>query len=266
MRIEGSRLESLLAQAGEQQHVVGGPKEVQRGHGGALRAAQVATAAQAQSALSVHLSSSGQALSAVVGSAGLVASARTQGSSHVMNVGGRGGSNPPPQPQLQTIRHIVEQVTGKQIGVFNGVDLGPMTQVGGPASATDPAAALAVAYQASRARQYSASGTVTAADGARIGFTVTLTLESRLADRQRIDVQVSHVGSATPEPPAEPEVEHAGPGSELLGHTFLFDLGIAGGHDADQPQMIGSGSVAFEETKMFSVQDVQAALRSIKVI
>jgi hypothetical protein len=266
MRIEGSRLESLLAQAGEQQHVMGGPKEVQRGHGGALRPAQAATAAQAQSALSVHLSSSGQALSAVVGSAGLVATGRTQGSSYVMDVGGRGGSNSPPLPQLQTIRRIVEQATGKQLSVLNGMNLGPVTEIGGPASPTDPAAAIArVASQLNRALQYAASGTAMAADGANIGFSVSLTLESRLTGRQHINVQVSHVGSvAAPKP--EPEVQHAGPVSDLQGHTFVFDLGVADADNAEQVQVVGSGKVVFDQTKMFSVQDLQAALRSIKVI
>jgi hypothetical protein len=263
MRIDGPRLESLLAQAGEQH--VGGPKEAQRGNGAAVRPVQAATATQVQSALSVHLSASGQALSAVVGSAGLVATARTQGSSHAMDVGGRGGGNSPPTPQIQTIRRIVEQVTGKQIGVFNGVDLGPMTQigagvpVGSPPSGTDVAAALAAAYEARQTLQYAANGTVTAADGARIGFSVTMTLESRLAHHQRLDVRVNHVGSATPEP--EPEVAHAGPGSDLQGHGFSFDVGVAVPDDTGRPELIGSGTVVFDAAA--AEQDIKAALGGV---
>lgn len=281
MRIEGAGLESMLVHSVDQPYVAG-PREGPRGQGG-VRAAQSVTDSQEQSALAVHLSASGQALSAAVGSAGLNATARTQGSSHAMDVGsGHGRSAALPVSQAQTLQRIVEQVTGQRLGVFNGVDLRSLAQVGagvlagGPASTTDPAAALALVYQASQLQQYAASGMATAADGTRVGFTVTLTLDGRLAHSRHLHMRFSRLGGALPQPEPEPALEpkaevepavaHAGPSSELLGHTFVFDLGVANSADADQVQMVGNGSVAFNQTKTFSVEDLQAALRSIKVV
>ena len=287
MRIEGSRPETLLAQVAGDQYLAGGIKEGLRGNAGGLRVQQVAAAAQsAFSAFSVHLSTTGEAMAAVVGAAGLAATSRAQASSHAMSVGTRNSRAELPAPQFQTIRHIVEQVTGKQIGAFNGIDLGPMAAlggtsagtVGGPASPTDPAAALGQILAANRLMKYAATGTVTAADGARIGFTVMVTLESRLADRQSIQVSVSHVGGAPaaaepgpkpeskPEPAPAPEVDHEGTGSDLEGHGFRFRF-KADPNPAGQPRFMGTGLVVFEKAVAPpTAEDVKAALRGLQVI
>jgi hypothetical protein len=286
MRIEGSRAETLLAQAASDQYLAGSTKEGPRGNAGGLRAQQAASAAQAQTAFSVHLSTTGEAMAAVVGAAGLSATSRAQASSHAMSIGTRNVGAALPVPQFQTIRRIVEQVTGKQIGAFNGIDLGPMAPlggsnagvVGGPASATDPAAALGQILAANRLMKYAATGTVTAADGARIGFTVMVTLESRLADRQRIDVSVSHVGGGAavaepapkpepePEPEPAPEVDHDGTGSDLEGRGFRFRF-KADPNPAGQPRLMGTGLVVFEKAVASpTVEDVKAALRGLQVI
>lgn len=283
MRIEGSRPETLLAQVASDQYLAVTTKEGPRGNAGGLRAQQASSAAQAaQTAFSVHLSTTGEAMAAVVGAAGLAATSRAQASSHAMSIGTRNVNASLPVPQFQTIRRIVEQVTGKQIGAFNGIDLGPMAAlgavnagaIGGPASPTDPAAALGQILAANRLMKYAASGTVTAADGARIGFTVMVTLESRLADRQRIDVSVSHVGGAPaaaepaskPEPPPAPEVGHEGEGSDLEGHGFRFRF-KADPNPAGQPRLMGTGLVVFEKAAPPpTAEDVKAALRGLQVI
>ncbi|WP_156901264.1 hypothetical protein [Azohydromonas australica] len=237
-----------------------------------MRAQQAVTAAQAQTAFSVHLSTTGEAMAAVVGAVELAATSRTQATSHATNIGARNSSRTPPVPQLQTIQRIVEQVTGKRIGGFSGIKLGPMAAlggaVGGPASTTDPAAALGKIVEANRLMRYAASGTVTAADGARIGFTVMLTLESRLADRQSVDVNVSHVGVATPtpEPAPKPEVDYGGTGSDLEGQGFRFRF-KADPNPAGQPRLMGTGLVVFEKAVAPpTVEDVKAALRGMQVI
>lgn len=132
MRVEGSRPETLLAQVAGDQYLAASTKEGPRGNAGGLRVQQVATAAQAAfSAFSVHLSTTGEAMAAVVGAAGLAATSRAQASSHAMSVGTRNSRTELAAPHFQTIRNIVEQVTGKQIGAFSGIDLGPMAALGG---------------------------------------------------------------------------------------------------------------------------------------
>lgn len=268
MRIEGSRPETLLAQlANEQQHV-GGLKEGNRNSGGSVRYAQGATTAQAQSALSVHLSTTGQAMAAVVGKAGLTATDRAQASSHTMDVGAR-SSGVSAMPELQMMQNIVQHVTGKRIGVFNGIDLGPMALVGGSAvSASNLAGAGSQFTPISQLVRYASAGTVTTADGARVGFSVVVTLDGRPPEVQSVDVSIGRVKAGKPEPKPDLEVMHAGPASDLLGHGFRFDLGVADGNGAGRPQMIGSGAVVFEKTssKAFTVDDLKAALRTIQVV
>ncbi|WP_298235002.1 hypothetical protein [uncultured Azohydromonas sp.] len=276
MRVEGSRPETLLAQLASEQQLLGGAKEGHRNSGGGVRHAQAVAPAQAQSALSVHLSTAGQAMANVVGSAGLTATARTQASSYAMDIGA-GGNGMLPLPQLHTVQSIVEQVTGKRVGVFNAIDLGPMALIGGSAALVSELTEAGLQFApGSQLMRYASSGAVTTSDGLRVGFSVVVTLVGRPPEVHSVDVSVNRVegGASEPEPQPElkpklePEAVHAGPASDLLGHGLRFDLGMAVANGTGRPQMIGSGMVVFEKTasKAFTVEDVKAALRTIRVI
>jgi hypothetical protein len=273
MRIEGSRPETLLAQVAGDQYLAANTKEGPRGNAVGLRVPQVATAAQAAfSAFSVHLSTTGEAMAAVVGSAGLAATSRAQASSHAMSVGTRTSRTELAAPQFQTIRNIVEQVTGKQIGAFSGMDLGPMAALsGGGSVGTARASAQQQSIEANRLMRFTANGSVRAADGAHIGFTVMVTLESRLAAHPLIDVSIGRVSNPTaqpepaPEPPA-PEVDHEGSSADLEGRGFRFRF-KADPNPAGQPRLMGTGQVVFEKAaKTPTVDDVKAALRGMQAI
>lgn len=274
MRIEGLRPETLLAQVASEQQLLGGAKEGHRNGGGAMRHAQAVPTAQAQSALSVHLSTAGQAIADVVGSAGLTATDRAQASSYAMDIGSD-GNGMLHLPQLHMIQSIVEQVTGKRIGVFNGIDLGPMALVGGSAALVSELTGAGSQFAPSRPlTRYTSTGAVTTGDGLRVGFSVVVTLVGRPPEVQSVDVSVNRIegGASEPEPQPEPKLEleaaHAGPASDLLGHGLRFDLGMAAANGTGRPQMIGSGVVVFEKTasKAFTVDDVKAALRTIQVV
>lgn len=241
MQIAGSSLQPLLTQAAGP---APGVREAQRSLD--QRSAMATTAGQA--AVSVHISAAGRVAAAVMGTAGLAATARAQGTAQALSADGHGSSHVTLAPQSQAIRRIVEQMTGKQIGVFNSVDLGPLVQTagggGGGNQAPTPgesAAAAAVLAQINALLQFSASGMVTAQDGARIGFTVLMELEEQAMSVHSLKVRINHLGMATP------EVSYAGPASELAGHAFSFDLGTAATEVQDGPQIFGTGVVAFEE-------------------
>lgn len=135
---------------------------------------------------------------------------------------------------------------------------------------TDQASAQKQSIEANRLMRYTASGSVRAADGTHIGFTVLVTLESRLAAHPLIDVSIGRVSNPTaepaptPEPP--PEVDHEGSGADLEGHGFRFRF-KADPNPAGQPRLMGTGLVVFEKTdKTPTVEDVKAALRGMQVI
>jgi hypothetical protein len=257
VKIASSGLQSLLAQAGGHST---GAKEVQRV--GNERAAMANAASPAQAAVSVHISAAGRAASAVSGTAGLAATARTQGTLQTMDAALRQNSNSAvPRAQIDTIRRIVEQVTGKQLGVFNSADLGPMAQINSIAqqliSATAAAAisgagsSASSTYEASQLMTFSSSGMVAAQDGAQIGFTVLLELEMVRSQirRQSIDVRVNHIGMASP------QAKYAGSSADLLGHAFSFDVGVDDGEGGDRPLMLGAGVVAFDPQPVANTED-----------
>lgn len=260
MQIAGSGLQPLLTQAAGP---APGVREVQREV--ADRSTMSTTAGQA--AVSVHISAAGRVAAAVMGTAGLSATARAQGTAQALSAEGHSSTRVNLAPQAQAIRRIVEQMTGKQIGVFNSVDLGPLVQIAGgqaaaqatsAASDSAAAAAAALASQIGALLQFSASGMVTAQDGARIGFTVLMELADKAMSVQSLKVRINHLGMPSP------EVSYAGPSSDLAGHAFTFDLGsAAAGDDGEGPQIFGGGVVAFEAAEASataaSVTDSSAA-------
>jgi hypothetical protein len=242
VQIAGSGLQPLLTQAAGP---APGVREVQREV--ADRSTMSTTAGQA--AVSVHISAAGRVAAAVMGTAGLAATARAQGTAQALSAEGHSSTRVNLAPQAQAIRRIVEQMTGKQIGVFTSVDLGPLVQVAGggqaaaqatSAASDSAAAAAALASQIGALLQFSASGMVTAQDGARIGFTVLMELADKAMSVQSLKVRINHLGMPSP------EVSYAGPSSDLAGHAFTFDLGSAAGEDGEGPQIFGGGVVAFE--------------------
>lgn len=240
MQIAGSSLQPLLTQASGP---APGVRETQRSVD--QRSAMATTAGQAS--VSVHISAAGRVAAAVMGTAGLAATARTQGTAHALSVDSHGRSHVTLAPQSQAIRRIVEQMTGKQIGAFNTVDLGALVQTagGGAAQASasgESAAAAQVISQLNALLQFSASGMVTAQDGAKIGFTVLMELEDRAMSVRSLKVRINQLGMAPP------EVSYDGPASDLAGHAFTFDLGQAASEGQEGPQIFGAGVVAFEDT------------------
>lgn len=240
MQIAGSSLQPLLTQA---TGPAPGARELQRS---VDQRSQMATTA-GQAAVSVHISAAGRVAAAVMGTAGLAATARAQGSSQALSADGHSRNHMTLAPQAQAIRRIVEQMTGKQIGVFNSVDLGPLVQTAGASAASQPpsdsqsAAAAALLSQINALLQFSASGMVLSQDGARIGFTVLMELEDKANTIHSLKVRINHLGMATP------EVSYAGPASDLAGHAFSFDLGDAASAGQENgPQIFGTGVVAFE--------------------
>jgi hypothetical protein len=253
VQIAGSGLQPLLTQAAGP---APGVREVQREV--ADRSAISTTAGQA--AVSVHISAAGRVAAAVMGTAGLSATARAQGTAQALSAESHSSTRVNLAPQAQAIRRIVEQMTGKQIGVFNSVDLGPLVQTAGgqaaaqlPSAASENAAAAAVASQLGALLQFSATGMVTAQDGARIGFTVLMELADKAMSVHSLRVRINHLGMAPP------EVSYAGPSSDLAGHAFTFDLGSAAGDDGEGPQIFGGGVVAFEVTTEAAAAPAQAA-------
>ncbi|MDZ5459804.1 hypothetical protein SM757_24800 [Azohydromonas lata] len=240
MQIAGSSLQPLLTQASGP---APGVRETQRSVD--QRSAMATTAGQAS--VSVHISAAGRVAAAVMGTAGLAATARTQGTAHALSVDSHGRSHVTLAPQSQAIRRIVEQMTGKQIGAFNTVDLGALVQTAGGAAAAqasasgESAAAAQVISQLNALLQFSASGMVTAQDGAKIGFTVLMELEDRAMTVRSLKVRINQLGMAPP------EVSYDGPASDLAGHAFTFDLGQAASEGQEGPQIFGSGVVAFED-------------------
>ncbi|NML15219.1 hypothetical protein [Azohydromonas caseinilytica] len=214
---------------------------------------------QAHAAVSVHISAAGRAAAAVRGNTGLAATARAQGTLQVIDAGERRQATVTPTLQAHTIRRILEQLTGKQLGVFNSMDLGPMFQTGGTALASSPAVSRSTPAQiaaASGARdevvaelthqvvtgtlQFTASGNVTTVDGASIGFTVLLEMDRATLNTQSLEVRINHVGLP------RLEVSYPGPVSELADHAFTFDVGVEGGDEAGRPLMVGRGVLAFD--------------------
>lgn len=254
VQIAGSGLQPLLTQAAGP---APGVREVQREV--ADRSAMSTTAGQA--AVSVHISAAGRVAAAVMGTAGLSATARAQGTAQALSAEGHSSTRVNLAPQAQAIRRIVEQMTGKQIGVFNSVDLGPLVQTAGggqaaaqlSSAASENAAAAALASQLGALLQFSATGMVTAQDGARIGFTVLMELADKAMSVHSLRVRINHLGMAPP------EVSYAGPSSDLAGHAFTFDLGSAAGDDGEGPQIFGGGVVAFEVTTEVAAAPAQAA-------
>ena len=205
---------------------------------------------QAHAAVSVHISAAGRAAAAVRGATGLADTQRPQGTLQAMDTGERRQATVTPALQAHTIRRILEQLTGKQLGIFNSMNLGPLMQSGGTLPAQAAPAPVAgtsdgtagQAYQAIAAGtlQFTASGSVTTVDGALIGFTVLLEMDRASMSSQNLQIRINHVGMP------QPEVSYPGPSTDLLDQAFSFDVGVDGGDGAGRPLMIGRGVLAFE--------------------
>lgn len=159
-------------------------------------------------------------------------------------------------PRLNLIRSMLEFLTGRRIKVFDASELQARTDqpaVEAPAAAaTGQAAAQPAGYGVEYERHesyteteqtsFSASGTVTTADGRTISFNLQLSMSRLYHEESNVSLRLGDAARKT-----DPLVlNFAGTAAQLTDQRFAFDLNSDGSKEQINFLAPGSGFLAFD--------------------
>lgn len=159
-------------------------------------------------------------------------------------------------PRLRFIRSMLELLTGKRIRIFNASDLQPTTET--PAIEAPPAQNTTLArpasagygieydrhesYSETEQTTFSASGTVTTADGRTIQFDLQLSMARQYHEESDVSLRLGDAARKT-----DPLVlNFAGTAAQLSDQRFAFDLNADGSSEQINYLAPGSGFLVFD--------------------
>ena len=164
-------------------------------------------------------------------------------------------------PRLSLIRSLVEMLTGRRIEVFNAQDMQadhaelaadlPSTASAGEAQGAARPAGWGMEYDRHESyteieeTRFSASGTVTTADGRSIGFNLQLSMSRAYHEESSVSLRLGDAARKT-----DPLVlNFAGSAAQLTDQRFAFDLNADG--QAEQINFVapGSGFLVFDRNR-----------------
>ena len=168
-------------------------------------------------------------------------------------------------PKLSFIRTMLEFQTGHRIRIFSASDLQPETDqpaLAAPAT-TEPAQAPPTpagygieydrheSYTETEQTTFSASGTVTTADGQEIKFDLQLSMARQYHEESDISIRLGDAARKT-----DPLVlNFAGTAAQLTDQRFAFDLNTDGQQELINFLAQGSGFLAFDRNKDGKIND-----------
>lgn len=158
-------------------------------------------------------------------------------------------------PRLNLIRSMIEKMTGYRIRIFDASDLQPATEtpaIPAPPPAQAPASAPAAgygieydyreSYTETELTTFSASGTVTTADGREISFSVNLAMSRTYHEESSVSLRLGDAARKI-----DPLVlNFAGTAAQLTDQRFAFDLDADGNDDQINFVTPGSGFLVFD--------------------
>jgi hypothetical protein len=158
-------------------------------------------------------------------------------------------------PRLNLIRSMVELLTGYRIRIIDASDLQTNTEVPAlqaPPPAQAPASAPAAgygieydyreSYTETELTTFSASGTVTTADGRAISFSVNLAMSRTYHEESSVSLRLGDAARKI-----DPLVlNFAGTAAQLTDQRFAFDLDADGNDDQINFVSPGSGFLVFD--------------------
>ncbi|RIX45136.1 MAG: VCBS repeat-containing protein [Rhodocyclales bacterium GT-UBC] len=151
-------------------------------------------------------------------------------------------------PKLALIRSMLEYLTGRKIDLFDGSNL----QTDSPATAAPvappPNAGYGIEYDLHQSHSefeqtsFSASGSVTTADGKTINFDLQLTMQRSFYEETNLRVRIGDAAKTT-----DPLVlNFNGNATQLTDQRFAFDLNSDGSKEQINFVRPGSGFLAFD--------------------
>lgn len=163
-------------------------------------------------------------------------------------------------PRLSLIRSMLELLTGRRIKLFDASELStnaapavPLTPAPSPAQASTPAPAASYgvaferheSYTEAEQTNFSASGSVTTADGRKISFDLQLSMSRSYHEESSVSLRLGDAARKV-----DPLVlNFSGNAAQLTDQRFSFDLN-ADGH-AEQINFVapGSGFLVFDRNQ-----------------
>lgn len=167
-------------------------------------------------------------------------------------------------PRLNLIRSMVELLTGYRIRIIDASDLqtnteAPALQAPPPAQAptSAPAAGYGIeydyreSYTETELTTFSASGTVTTADGRAISFSVNLAMSRTYHEESSVSLRLGDAARKT-----DPLVlNFSGTAAQLTDQRFAFDLNADGRTEQINFVAPGSGFLVFDRNRDGKVND-----------
>jgi hypothetical protein len=167
-------------------------------------------------------------------------------------------------PRLNLIRSMIEKMTGYRIRIFDASDLQPATEtpaIQAPPPAQAPASAPAAgygieydyreSYTETELTTFSASGTVTTADGREISFSVNLAMSRTYHEESSVSLRLGDAARKI-----DPLVlNFAGTAAQLTDQRFAFDLDADGNDEQINFVTPGSGFLVFDRNGDGRVND-----------
>ncbi|MBS1139484.1 MAG: hypothetical protein H6R13_937 [Proteobacteria bacterium] len=161
-------------------------------------------------------------------------------------------------PKLRLIRSLMELLTGQQIKVFDAHDLHSghaLTATAPPPASTPqqqaPAAGYGVeydyheTYSETEQTTFTASGTVTTADGREISFDLQLSMSRSYHEESNVSLRLGDAARKT-----DPLVlNFSGSAAQLTDQRFAFDLNSDGSNEQINFVTPGSGFLVFDRNK-----------------
>jgi len=158
-------------------------------------------------------------------------------------------------PRLNLIRSMIERMTGYRIRIFDASDLQPATEtpaIQAPppaqAPASTPAAGYGIeydyreSYTETEQTTFSASGTVTTADGRETSFSVNLAMSRSYHEESSVSLRLGDAARKI-----DPLVlNFAGTAAQLTDQRFAFDLDADGNDEQINFVTPGSGFLVFD--------------------
>lgn len=151
-------------------------------------------------------------------------------------------------PKLALIRSMLEYLTGRKIELFDGGELHANSQTPALTAAPAPSAGYGIEYDLHQSHSefeqtdFSASGSVTTADGKTISFDLQLTMQRSFYEETNLSIRMGDAARTT-----DPLVlNFNGNAAQLTDQRFAFDLNSDGRKEQINFVRPGSGFLAFD--------------------
>lgn len=155
-------------------------------------------------------------------------------------------------PKLALLLNMIERLTGRKVRVFDAAELqsdkGSATPPAAAAAANPPPAGFGVEYDRHESyteqeqTTFSASGTVTTADGRQIAFQLELNMQRSYHEESDVSLRLGDAARKT-----DPLVlNFSGTAAQLSDQRFAFDLNADGSTEQINFAAAGSAFLAFD--------------------